>query len=390
MTKPLVIGKLDCPETYQLCDWMTRQGLDFDYAEKAESDSFPTPKLVANGSEVSGCRLGQAAALMGCQIRPKEIAYDLAIIGGGPAGLSAAIHAAAEGLRTILFEAYAFGGQASSSQWVENYAGFPNGILGRELCQNMVKQAERLGAELIPAKRVTKLFHGEKLWRLTLDDDTQTWASTVIVSTGLSFRELDECGKEYHHTGVYYGMTDRDVKECGNQVIVVGGGNSAGQAAIAFAAEGKSVRMIVRGSSLRDTMSKYLIDSLAQIPSIVVIHNAEITKTEGASGRLNAVEIKRQIFGQEQRETFACDGLFVFVGAKPEAEWLKPWIVLDEQGFISDDYPFLGLFVAGDVRSGSTKRIAIASAEGAEAVTKAWKFLHSGPCTGETCNLHSK
>lgn len=397
--KPVVIGSRDCAKTHKLCDWLTRLNVDFDYAERSELPHamavYPLPRLVANGKAADDCGIDEAAGLLGLQREPGSAGYDVVIIGGGPAGLSAAIHSAAEGLSTLLIEAYAYGGQASSSQHVENYAGFESGILGRKLTWLMAKQAMRLGAELIVSRTVTKLTVAEDCvnYSLALDSGTEVSAKTVILAMGSQYRLIktgDDGKKTFIGTGVYYGMTDRDVKECGNNVVIVGAGNSAGQAALAFAAEGKQVTLLVRHGSLADHMSAYLVNeidsAIKRQPNIDVWYDAEIVNVEGVE-RLNEVHV--MLAGDET--VLPCTALFVFAGNQPETNWLPESLQRDSDGYILTDVSLQtnlpGLFAVGDVRNSPVKRIATAAADGAAAIALAWKLVKQG---GTKCELRTK
>ncbi len=309
--------------------------------------------------------------------------FDLVVVGSGPAGLAASVYGASEGLRTVCLDALAVGGQAGSSSRIENYTGFPNGISGGDLTARAAVQAMRLGARLNAPCAVVGLRHEPSFHVVALRDGSEIPARAVIVASGARYRRLplEELGR-FEGAGVYYAATDLEARVCaGTPVVVVGGGNSAGQAAIYLAQNGSTVTLAVRRGGLEETMSSYLIERIEADSRIELIAGVEISRLDGRD-HLEAVAV-RELAGGEERK-LACAGLFSFIGADPATGWLGDAVALDEDGFVLTDrqladgigsspaLPFEtsmpGVFAAGDVRHGSMKRVAAAVGEGSSAV----------------------
>jgi thioredoxin reductase (NADPH) len=330
------------------------------------------------------------ADALGIQTRPASSSYDLAVVGGGPAGLTAAMYAASEGLTTLLLEREAVGGQAGTTSLIRNYLGFPRGISGRELASRAVEQALAMGAEMVFVRSVVGLkLHGEDL-ALTLADGSQALSRTVVIATGVTYRRLEVPGLDnLLGAGVFYGaaVTEAAALE-GQRAFVVGGANSAGQAAVHLARFASQVALLVRGASLSASMSAYLIHEIERAPNISVWPNATVSGVHG-HGRLEAISVRDSATGREQTEP--ADGLFVLIGADPHSDWLADTVERDPKGFLltdSDlshwplDRPPLsqetsapGVFAAGDVRHGSVKRVASAVGEGASAIQQVHHYL---------------
>jgi len=318
--------------------------------------------------------------------------YDLVIVGGGPAGLAAAVYGASEGLRTVMVESEAPGGQAGQSSRIENYLGFPAGLSGSDLARRATDQARRLGAELLTVKDALAL-RVEGAGRIVeLSGGGALSANCVLVASGVSYRQLQAPGfAELTGTGIYYGAALTEARACSEQhVVVIGGANSAGQAAVHFAGFAARVTMLVRAGSLAKSMSHYLIEQIAALSNIEVRTSSEAVAAEGEGGRLTALRI-RDGEGKEQREQV--DACFVFVGAVPRTDWLEGVVARDERGFIlagaevrEQGWPLTrdpyvletsvpGVFVAGDVRARSIKRVASAVGEGSMAVSLIHEYL---------------
>ncbi|TFV67081.1 UNVERIFIED_ORG: response regulator [Bacillus sp. AZ43] len=339
----------------------------------------------------------ELAAVAGLAVDPREKFYDLVVVGGGPAGLGAAVYGASEGLRTVLVEREATGGQAGQSSRIENYLGFPDGVSGGQLADRARRQAVRFGAELLLTRDVVALeAHGPKRV-VRLDDGRALAAHAVVLATGISYRSLGVDGvDELTGRGVYYGSAMTEAVECTDQdIYVVGGANSAGQAAVYLAGFARSVCLLVRGDALESSMSAYLIEQIAGIPNISVRTCCTVAGTQG-DGHLEAVTVEDARTGE--RETLPASHLFVFIGGAPRTGWLDGAVVRDDHGFIPtgpallsegrrppgwaperDPY-FLesslpGVFVAGDARADSVKRVASAVGEGAMAVTLVHRYL---------------
>ncbi|WP_448608936.1 FAD-dependent oxidoreductase [Geodermatophilus sp. URMC 60] len=342
----------------------------------------------------------ELAAVAGLAVDPREEFYDLVVVGGGPAGLGAAVYGASEGLRTVLVEREATGGQAGQSSRIENYLGFPDGVSGGQLADRARRQAVKFGAELLLARDVVALeAHGPKRV-LHLDDGRRIAAHAVVLATGVSYRSLGVDGvDDLTGRGVYYGSAMTEAAECADSdVYIVGGANSAGQAAVFFARYARSVCLLVRGPSLEASMSAYLIEQIAGIGSISVRTCTSVVQARG-DGHLEALTVEHARTGE--RETLPASHLFVFIGGAPRTGWLDGAVVRDQRGFIPtgpallregrrpagwdlDRDPYLletslpGVFVAGDVRADSVKRVASAVGEGAMAVTLVHRYLGDG------------
>jgi thioredoxin reductase (NADPH) len=332
----------------------------------------------------------QLAETIGIRGPMERTIYDLAIVGAGPAGLAAAVYAASEGLSTIVLEKTAPGGQAGSSMRIENYLGFPTGITGSELANRAVLQASKFGARLSVSSSVLRLEfeHGYPVVRM--DGDDAVTAKCLLIATGADYRRLDcENGARFEGTGIHYAATPNEAPLCrGCDVIVVGGGNSAGQAAVYLATLARRVYLCIRGDDLAKSMSDYLIRRIDQTRNIELLCNTTLSRAEG-DGHLNAVDLVDHRSGAARKiETPA---VFSFIGAVPRTDWLPAEIERDAKGFVRTGPalagsphwkrhrpPFLletshpGVFAAGDVRSGSVKRVASAVGEGAMAV----QFVH--------------
>jgi len=316
--------------------------------------------------------------------------YDLAIVGSGPAGLSAAVYAASEGLDVILLESEAPGGQAGTSSKIENYMGFPNGVSGQELATRAQIQAQKFGARLALPTEIDRIQCDVRPFELTTQNDASFKANNVIIATGAHYRRL---GFEhpYDNAGVYYAATPMEANLCqGDDVIVVGGGNSAGQAAVFLAGRTRFVHMLIRGNELASGMSEYLVSRITSSHNIAVYNNTEIIDLKGAH-LLEEVTWRNQL--TEEIETRPIRYVFLMLGALPNTTWLDGYLSLDEHGFIhtgmslienrqwtESRYPLMletsvpGIFAVGDVRSGSIKRVASAVGEGAMAVTHIHEF----------------
>jgi thioredoxin reductase (NADPH) len=342
----------------------------------------------------------ELAEKLGLRTRATLPFYDVIVVGGGPAGLAAAVYGASEGLRTVVVERDAPGGQAGQSSMIANYLGFPEGLPGLELAKNALEQAERFGAELLSAQEAVELEANGPAKVVHLRDGSALSAYAVIVAGGVSYRRLEAPGvAELTGKGIYYGAALTEAKNCSRQeVYVVGGANSAGQAAVEFAKHARRVTILVRADSLAKSMSHYLIEQIAGIPNIEVRTGAEVV----AAGGETQLE-KLTIRDEEGTETVRASALFIFIGAQPLTEWLAGTVARDDRGFVLagpdvkawsangnrprwplERDPYLlettapGVFVAGDVRQGSIKRVASAVGEGSMAVQFVHQYLASG------------
>ena len=329
------------------------------------------------------------AAKVGLRTQAEQEYYDVVIVGAGPAGLAAGVYGASEGLSTLLVDAYAPGGQAGSSSRIENYLGFPEGLSGEELAKRSWLQAQRLGVEFL-TQRVTSIRSDNGYHLVKMSDGREVTSRVCLLATGVDYCKLDVPGEQkFAGAGLFYGAALTEAISCADEeVYIVGGANSAGQAAMHFSRHARSVHMLVRGESLERSMSKYLIDQIASRPNIVVETHTEITGLSGDQ-RLECLSLKTPR-GPESRHAAS---VFIFIGAEPKTQWLPEEIVRDTKGFVLagpdlktkakgawklDRDPLLletsvpGIFVAGDVRFGSVKRCASAVGEGSIAI----QFVH--------------
>src|SRR5215469_1597099 len=331
------------------------------------------------------------ARVVGLQTSPRTAQYDTMIVGGGPAGLAAAVYGASEGLRTIVIEREAPGGQAGTSSRIENYLGFPNGVSGDELASRALQQARRLGAEILVTRTVQRLDSPKM--EIVLDGDERVRARTVILATGVAWRRVAIQGAErLIGKGVYYGAARSEANAThGLDLHLIGAGNSAGQAALHFANHARSVTLVVRGDSLEKSMSQYLIDQLRRQSNIGVLLESEVQAAHG-DANLTAIDIRDGVSKKTHR--VECGGLFLFIGADAETDWLPGDIARDTRGYVltGDDVvkagrwsyerdPLLletsvsGVFACGDVRLSPVKRVAAAVGEGSMAIAFVQQFL---------------
>jgi thioredoxin reductase (NADPH) len=356
------------------------------------ADSGLPVALLEDGSVLERPTVLELAERLGVTGTPTTDHYDLVIVGGGPAGLAAAVYGASEGLSTVMVEREAPGGQAGTSSRIENYLGFPTGLSGSDLARRATDQARRLGAELLTVQDAVAL-DVEGTGRLVrLSGGGALSANTVLIASGVSYRKLDTPGfEELTGAGIYYGAALSEARSCAKQrVVIIGAANSAGQAAVHFAGFAAEVIMLVRGDSLAKSMSSYLIEQISLLPNIDVRTNTQAISAQGEDGHLKSMVMRHQD-GSEVTERI--DACFVFVGAAPRTAWLDEVVARDERGFILAGAdaraagwplkrdPYLletsvpGVFVAGDVRARSIKRVASAVGEGSMAVSLIHEYL---------------
>jgi thioredoxin reductase (NADPH) len=366
--------------------------------EAAGADGRTLPVVITpDGEPLVEPSDAELAGRVGLATTPSKDFYDLIVIGGGPAGLGAAVYGASEGLRTVLVERTSTGGQAGQSSRIENYLGFPDGLSGAQLTDRARRQASKFGAEVLTARDVVGLEVRGSARRVTFADGSFIDAHTVILATGVSYRRLGAPGlDELTGRGVYYGSALTEATACtGQDVYVVGGANSAGQAALYLSRYAKSVTLLVRGPSLETSMSYYLIKRITDDPSISVRTCTEITEAAGED-HLERLTLRDTARGST--ETVDAQWLYLFIGAKPLTEWLDDVVVRDPNGFVVagpdlsphgerprgwelDRMPYHletsvpGVFVAGDARAESAKRVASAVGEGAMAVMLVHRYL---------------
>jgi thioredoxin reductase (NADPH) len=341
----------------------------------------PNGAMLRNPTEVELARcIGMVASL-----DPDRI-YDVAIVGAGPAGLAAAVYAASEGLSTLVLDCRAFGGQAGASARIENYLGFPTGITGAALMARAYNQAQKFGAEMAIPDEVGRLDvqTNAGCFRLTLANAEQVRSRSVVIASGARYRRLGVQNlASFEGSSVHYWASPLEAQLCGGQeVALVGAGNSAGQAAVYLADRVAKVWMIVRSRNLNASMSRYLIERIAASPNIEIMYNTSVSALDGSDGMLQAVRCRSHLSGDER--TCAIRHLFLFIGADPNTDWLVgSGIALDDKGFIRTGVNFQGsletnlpgVFAIGDVRCGSVKRVAGAVGEGAQVVAALHAFL---------------
>jgi len=402
-----IIGSRYSPEAMALRAFANRSRLPHTWIDLEDVDDPPVylasigarprdvPVVITPTARLRHPTTGEFAEHLGLTYR-NDPGYlsDLIIVGTGPAGLASAVYGASEGLATVALDAVAVGGQAGASSRIENYVGFPNGVSGDDLVGRAAIQAVRLGARLNAPCEVAGLRVDEGLHVVLLADGSEISTRAVIIASGARYRRLEIDDLErFEGAGVYYAATDLEARVCrGFSVLVVGGGNSAGQAAIYMAQQGSPVSLVVRRHQLAVTMSQYLIARIEASPRIEVLQHTEVRGVEGAT-HLERVTLEDNQTGE--RRTVACQGLFCFIGAVPATAWLGGCVALDRSGFVLTDRSLPGaataefggrdplpletsspgVFAVGDVRSGSLKRVAAAVGEGSSAVRSVHEYL---------------
>jgi thioredoxin reductase (NADPH) len=408
-----VLGTRWSPASHQLKDFLGRNQVPYQWTdvEVASPDqdvqqllpnvdlkTASLPLVVLPGGEVlSNPPVDELAARIGLRTRAETTFYDFVIVGGGPAGLAAAVYGASEGLKTLLVERSAPGGQAGMSSRIENYLGFPSGLTGADLARRAFTQAKRFGAEILSPQEAVGLRVDGPYRFVKLRDGSEISCHALLIASGLSWRKLDVPGVEaLQEAGVYYGAAMTEAQLCaGEDVYVVGGANSAGQAAVYFAQFAKSVTMLVRGDSLEKGMSQYLIDQIRQVPNIFVETQSEVMEVHG-NGHLESITIANQETGETKK--VPTPALFIFIGAMPCTAWLRGKLPMDERGYLltgsllprdgdrvkgwkEERDPFIfesvipGVFAAGDTRHSSIKRVASAVGEGSITVQMVHQYL---------------
>jgi len=397
-----VVGSRWSAATHRVRDYLQRnqipmRWLDVDVSEEARvlrdaAGEVDLPLVITpDGTRLAAPEISELAAALGHRTQSDGQAVDLAIIGAGPAGLAAAVYGASEGLRTVVIEQLVPGGQAGQSSRIENYLGFPNGIAGADLARRAVTQARRFEVEVLAPATVSALDLSGPYPRLALSDGQSVTAGALILACGVSYRNLDVPGSEQlEGRGIFYGaaLSERDTVT-GEDIIVIGGANSAGQAAVFFSEHARTVTILCRAAELGAKMSHYLVDQIAARENIVVQCGTVVTGVHG-DDRLERVEVRA---ADGTTRALEASSLFVFIGAMPRTDWLPVQIARDERGFVTtgpalgdrryrtsegERDPFLyetsvpGVFAVGDVRAQSVKRVASAVGEGSVAV----QFVH--------------
>jgi len=408
-----VLGTRWSPSSHQLKDFLGRNQVPYQWTDveiatpdkevqqlipNVDLKSVSLPLVVLQGGEIlENPPVEELAARIGLRTRAETTFYDFVIVGGGPAGLAAAVYGASEGLKTLLVERSAPGGQAGMSSRIENYLGFPSGLTGADLARRAFTQAKRFGAEILSPQEVVGLRVDGPYRFVKLRDGNEVSCHALLIASGLSWKKLDIPGVErLQEAGVYYGAAMTEAQLCsGEDVYLVGGANSAGQAAVYFAQFARSVTMLLRGDSLEKGMSQYLIDQIREIPNIRVETQAEVVEVHG-DGHLESITIANH--ATETIRTEPTSALFIFIGAMPCTAWLRGMLPMDERGYLltgallpkdgdrpkgwkEERDPFIfesiipGVFAAGDTRHSSIKRVASAVGEGSITVQMVHQYL---------------
>ncbi|UOY08386.1 FAD-dependent oxidoreductase [Muricauda sp. SCSIO 64092] len=406
-----IVGYQFSPNTHYIKDFLAGNMFPYQFLniendatakELSESNSLEDKDLpvvfLEDGSLLKNPKLTTIAEKLGLNIKAQEELYDVIIIGAGPAGLAAAVYGGSEGLKTLLIDKKAPGGQAGTSSRIENYLGFPKGLSGSDLARRAITQATRFGIEFLSPVEVKAIEVKDSYKTLTLSNNAQVKSKTVVIATGVDYRKLPNKGmEEFTGAGVYYGAATTEAHTCKNgEVYVVGGGNSAGQGAMYLSKFAKKVYIVIRRDSLVSTMSSYLIDQINTTANIEILPNSEIIEAKGDS-HLEALVLRNNISGQETDHE--ARAIFIFIGAKPYTEWTGNLFLKDKKGFLvtgrevldhengslvwkQDKTPYLletsvpGIFASGDVRSGAMNRVASAVGEGSMSISLVHKYLN--------------
>jgi thioredoxin reductase (NADPH) len=404
-----VVGYQYSPKSHNIKDWLAANLLPYRWVDARSSQGRELLELhncmakelplvlFEDGSSLGDPGLAEVAEKMGMSATATEDLYDVVIVGSGPSGMAAAVYGGSEGLKTLVIEKRAPGGQAGSSSRIENYLGFPSGLSGSELTRRAMAQTLRFGVEVVSPREVVGIDIQDNYKILTLDDESQVKTRSVILTTGVQYRMLPAEGADtFSGAGVYYGAAMTEAKACENQdIYLVGGGNSAGQGAVYLSKFARQVTILIRKPDLTSSMSSYLIDQIEAIDNIAVEGYREVIKVCGADDHVERLVINN--LQEDSTYEVDADALFIFIGARPRTEWLASGqIMTDKRGFVLtgrdllateerqkgwplERNPYLletcqpGIFAAGDVRSGAMNRVASAVGEGAMAI----KFVHA-------------
>lgn len=381
---------------YQWLDATSEDGMQLLQLNNAETKDLPVI-FFDDGAMLLSPHIIDVAKRIGLNPEVKNEIYDVVIIGAGPAGLAASVYGSSEGLKTLLIERKAPGGQAGTSSRIENYLGFPTGLSGADLTRRAITQSVRFGTDFLSPQSVKAIEVQDNYKKIILGDDSIIMAKAIVITTGVDYRQLATPGIEkFTGAGVYYGAATTEAAACkGKTIYIVGGGNSAGQAAMYLSKFAKQVNVLIRKDSLSYTMSSYLIDQIKGVDNIAVCSRREVTEAKGDK-RLEQLTIKNLATGEEYTEEAAA--LYIFIGAKPFTDWLDDEIIKNDKGFIEtgrdlqhyDEFkkiwkqerdPYLletscaGIFAAGDVRAGAMNRVASAVGEGSMAISFVHKYL---------------
>jgi thioredoxin reductase (NADPH) len=407
-----LLGSQWSPESFAAKEFLSRNRVPYEWVDvdsdaparalvdSLGGDSIRLPVvLFPDGARLVAPTTVELAAKAGLQTQASRPFYDVIVIGGGPAGLANALYAASEGLRTVLVESQAPGGQAGTSSMIENYLGFPAGVTGSDLAQRAVSQARRFGAELLAAQKVVGLRREDPYRVVVLADGTELTAYTVVIATGMSARTLDAPGlTQFQGVGVFYGAAMTEAARFrAKDVCVVGGANSAGQGALFFSRYARRVTMLVRPPDLQPVMSRYLVDRIRSAPNVDVVTGVEVASVQG-DGAMESVTVRSPEGGEPR--TIPSSAMFIFIGVQAHADAFAGILERDEGGFVLtgadlpqehgrprgwtlERAPFMfetsmpGVFAAGDVRAGANRRVAAAVGEGSAAIYSVHRYLRS-------------
>ncbi|MBE9464397.1 FAD-dependent oxidoreductase [Dyadobacter subterraneus] len=405
-----VIGYQFSPKSHQIKDFLYGNLIPYTWMDIETSDQgklicstnhfetadFPVV-ILEDGTLMKNPAVLDIATKIGLNATVKQQIYDVIIIGAGPAGLAASVYGASEGLSTLLIERKAPGGQAGTSSRIENYLGFPSGLSGADLTRRAVTQAARFGTEILSPKSVKEIKVKDKYKTIVLEDDTEITAKAVVITTGVDYRKLETQGiEDFTGKGIYYGAANTEATSCGNkEVYILGGGNSAGQAAMYLSKFATHVYIIVRKTDLSSSMSQYLIDQISTTENITILGCTEILE---ACGENHLQGLKLVDLNTNAQRSVSADALFIFIGAKPYTDWVGLEIIKNSKGFIEtgremnnykdfkrvwkvDRDPYLletsspGIFAAGDVRAGAMNRVTSAVGEGSMSINMVHQYL---------------
>ncbi|MEO6525766.1 MAG: FAD-dependent oxidoreductase [Gemmatimonadaceae bacterium] len=407
-----VLGSEWSPQSFEAKEFLSRNRVPYEWvdvdhdaparalAESLAGDLTHLPVVIfTDGTHLVAPTMAHLASRAGMQTQASRPFYDVVVIGGGPAGLANAVYAASEGLRTVLVESHAAGGQAGTSSLIENYLGFPAGVTGADLAQRATAQARRFGAELLTGQEVVALRREDPYRVVVLADGSELTAYSVVITTGMSARTLEAPGVEaLQGVGVYYGAAMTEAARCrGKEICVVGGANSAGQGALFFSRYARKVSMLIRAGDLQPMMSRYLVDRIRATENIDVLYGVQVEEAHGTHA-LEAVTVR--VADTNECRTIPSSAMFIFIGVQPHTDAFAGMIERDESGFVItgadlpkehgrprgwalEREPFMfetnvpGVFAAGDVRANANRRVAAAVGEGSAAIYSVHRYLRT-------------
>lgn len=404
-----LVGYQFSPKSHEIKEFLSGNLIPYQWLDATDEDGKQLLQLnnlqakdlpvifFEDGTMIPGPRIIDVAKRIGLNPDVKNEIYDVVIVGAGPAGLAASVYGSSEGLKTLLIERRAPGGQAGTSSRIENYLGFPTGLSGADLTRRAIAQSARFGTDFLSPQSVKAIEVQDNYKKIILGDDKEIMAKAIVITTGVDYRQLTTPGiSQFKGAGIYYGAANTEASACKDKIVfIVGGGNSAGQAAMYLSKFAKQVNILIRKDDLSYTMSSYLIDQIKGVDNISVCNSREVMEAKG-NERLEQLKIRNMKTGEVYTEDAAA--LYIFIGAKPFTDWLQDEIITNEKGFIEtgrdlqhydhfkkiwklDRDPYLletscpGIFAAGDVRAGAMNRVASAVGEGSMAISFVHKYL---------------